>query len=103
MMPLVQVGVPPGFTVEKPVLDGWVAEGRIEKYEVSTRSVNLYLRRLGANEERKLSVSMTALNPGRVQIPQTTAYPYYEPEQTIQTEPMMITVTEPKPETTPFR
>ncbi len=94
MMPLAQVGVPPGFSVDKESLDLLVSRNQIEKYEVMPRYVNLYLRLLEAKERKELPIAMTAQLPGRVQIPAASVYPYYEPEQTAHAEPQRITVLE---------
>jgi hypothetical protein len=92
MMPLVQLGIPPGFSVEREPLDRMVKTGQIERYEVSLRHLTLYLRKLSAQQELQLPVTMTAHVPGRMQVPSAQLYPYYQPELIAKAPPLMITV-----------
>jgi hypothetical protein len=92
MMPLLQLGIPPGCTVEREPLDRMVKTGQIERYEISVRYVTLYLRKLSAQQELQLPVTLTAHVPGRMQVPAALLYPYYQPELTANAPPMMITV-----------
>jgi hypothetical protein len=94
MMPLLSLGIPPGFTVEKDGLDLMVVRGQIEKYELTPRYVTLYLKKLQKGDERQYPVTMISHLPGRVQIPAGSVYPYYEPELRAQAEPAIITVRE---------
>ncbi len=92
MMPLLQLGIPPGCSVERESLDRLVDAGRIERYEISLRYVTLYLRKLTAQQEVQLPVKMTAHVPGRMQVPSSSLYPYYQPELVTNTAPEIITV-----------
>lgn len=94
MMPLAQVGIPPGFSVEKESLDRLVTSGAIEKYELTPRYVSLYLSALDAGARKVIPIAMTALLPGKVQIPAASVYPYYEPETRSAAAPSVITVQE---------
>jgi len=94
MMPLLSLGIPPGFTVDREGLDLMVVRGQIEKYELTPRFVTLYLQKLQKGDEKQYPVTMTAHLPGRVQIPAGSVYPYYEPELRAQAEPIIITVRE---------
>jgi len=92
MMPLLQLGIPPGFSVEREPLDRMVESGQIERYEISLRHVTLYLRKLSAQRELQLSVTLTAHIPGQLQVPSSSLYPYYQPELVSTTAPQRITV-----------
>ena len=94
MMPLVSVGIPPGFSVEREPLDEMVVRGQIEKYEIMPRYLTLYLRKLSAKEAKNYPITLLAHLPGRVQVPAASVYPYYEPELRSQASPLMLIVRE---------
>ncbi len=94
MMPLVSIGIPPGFSVEREPLDEMVVRGQIEKYEIMPRYVTVYLRKLHAKDEKHYPITLLAHLPGRVQVPAGSVYPYYEPELRSQASPFMLIVRE---------
>lgn len=92
MMPLLSAGIPPGFSVEREGLDLLVAQGQIEKYELTPRYVTLYLRKLEAGMEKHFPITLIAHLPGKVQVPASSVYPYYEPELRSQADPVVVTI-----------
>ena len=49
-MPLIDVGVPPGFTVAPDKLDDAVAAKTISKYTVAARQMIVYMEKLGPGQ-----------------------------------------------------
>jgi alpha-2-macroglobulin-like protein len=90
--PLLDIGVPPGFDVERDALEEAVSTGKIKKYAVTGRQVILYLDRLNAGATFTLSFGLRARYPLRVQTRESRAYPYYNPERTVIAPPQWIVV-----------
>jgi uncharacterized protein YfaS (alpha-2-macroglobulin family) len=79
-MVILDVPVPAGFEVDRAVWDAHVGAGRIARYEVTGRSVIVYVRRLGPGEELRLEYRVRATMPVDVEAPGPTAWEYYKPE-----------------------
>jgi hypothetical protein len=93
-MPLIDLGVPPGFTVLSEDLSRLVEQGVISRYELTGRQIIIYLENLSSDQPVHFNYRLRARFPIRAQTPATTAYDYYNPtEQTIK-EPLKIVVTE---------
>ncbi len=93
-MPLIDLGVPPGFTVLSEDLSRLVEQGVISRYELTGRQIIIYLENLSSDQPVYFNYRLRARFPIRAQTPATTAYDYYNPtEQTIK-EPLKIVVTE---------
>lgn len=93
-MPMVTVGLPPGFDVDREALDALVRQRTIEKYEVGTRAVVLYLERL-LRGVSSLPLRLVARVPARVQVPPPVVYAYYEPERRAVGAPQLVAVAAP--------
>ncbi len=91
-MPLVDVGVPPGFTVIPDKLQGAVENKVISKFTVAARQVILYLTELQPGQEVQVSYQVKAKYPLRAQTPLSKAYPYYNPEKVATVAPTGIIV-----------
>ncbi|MCX6380157.1 MAG: type II secretion system protein GspG [Armatimonadetes bacterium] len=91
-MPLVDVGVPPGFTVIPDKLQGAVENKVISKFTVAARQVILYLMELQPGQEVQVSYQVKAKYPLRAQTPLSKAYPYYNPEKVATVAPTGIIV-----------
>lgn len=91
-MPLVDVGVPPGFTVIPDKLQGAVENKVISKFTVAARQVILYLTELQPGQEVSVSYQVKAKYPLRAQTPLSKAYPYYNPEKVATVAPTGIIV-----------
>ena len=93
-MPLIDVGVPPGFTVVSEKLDAAVTAKTISKYTVAARQVILYLEKLDPGQEVTLTYQVRAKFPIKAKTPLSRAYPYYNPEKVAVSQPQEITVTQ---------
>ncbi len=79
-MVMIDVGVPPGFRVERPDLDAYVEKGVIEKFTIMSRQLLIYIESMDAGEEIKLDISMKATLPMMAKAPESSVYEYYNPE-----------------------
>ncbi|MCS6775183.1 MAG: alpha-2-macroglobulin family protein [Chloroherpetonaceae bacterium] len=93
-MPLIDLGVPPGFTVVPDNLEKAVAEKRISKYTLAARQVIIYLQKLDPGQELKLTYQVRAKFPIRARTPLSKVYPYYNPERVAVVPPAELTVTQ---------
>lgn len=92
-MPLIDVGVPPGFTVVPDELEKAVAEKKISKYTQAARQVIIYIEKLDPGQEIKLTYQVRAKFPIKARTPLSKAYPYYNPERVAVVAPTDVTVT----------
>lgn len=101
---IVDLGIPPGFTVNTEDLNALVARSSdipedyagttVEKYELTGRQVIIYLGNLNAVEPFNFSYRMTAKYPLRAQTPASSAYDYYNPGVNGEERPLLLTVVE---------
>ncbi len=91
-MPLIDVGVPPGFTVVPDNLDAAVQAKTISKYTQAARQIIIYLEKLDPGQTVTLTYSMRAKYPIKARTPLSKVYPYYEPERVAVSAPQDIVV-----------
>jgi hypothetical protein len=91
-MPLIDLGIPPGFTVVPDELEAAVREKRISKYTLAQRQIIVYLEKLDPASTLKLTYQVKAKYPIKARIPISKAYPYYNPEKVGTSKPAMIVV-----------
>jgi uncharacterized protein YfaS (alpha-2-macroglobulin family) len=80
-MVLLDLPVPAGFA---PVADDFaklIGAGTIAKYQVTARSVLVYLRDLAPGKALELRYGLRATMPVRVSVPAPRAYEYYNPDR----------------------
>lgn len=92
-MPIVDLGVPPGFEVETADLGRLVESQTISRFSVTPRQVILYLDELRPGEAFTIRYRLRARFPVRVQAPSSQTYLYYTPEQRADTQPSTLVVT----------
>ena len=91
-MTLVDLGLPPGFAVQREDFERLRKAGTIERFTITGRQVTLYFRTLEAGRDVVFRYGMKAKYPLRAQAPQSVAYQYYEPEVRAVSAPALITV-----------
>jgi uncharacterized protein YfaS (alpha-2-macroglobulin family) len=91
-MPLIDVGLPPGFTPLTERLDAAVEAKTISKYTVAARQLIIYLEKLEPGAVVALTYQLKAKYPIKARTPQSKAYPYYNPEQAAVSAPKDILV-----------
>jgi alpha-2-macroglobulin-like protein len=92
-MPLVDIGIPPGFMVETDNLDAMVKANKISKYKVAGRQLIIYLEKLGPTETLEVKYRIRAQYPIKAKTPLTKVYPYYDPAKIAFSKPQALTVT----------
>ena len=91
-LPLLTLGIPPGFAIVREDLQKLVGKGRIDRFSVTERQLTIYMRVLRPSQTERLAYRLKARFPVKAQIPAGKAYLYYQPEQKAQTTPAQITV-----------
>jgi len=93
-MVMVDLGVPPGFTVLTDKLEQQVASGAIMKYELPGQQVTYYLDEIPANGTVQLVFDAQAKYPLSAQATGSVAYLYYDTDTRSETEPVAFDVTD---------
>ena len=91
-MPLVDLGIPPGFTVSPEKLDDAVTAKTISKYTVAARQIIVYMEKLEPNQTITLTYQIKAKYPIKAKTPLSKVYPYYNPEKVAVSAPQEIVV-----------
>jgi uncharacterized protein YfaS (alpha-2-macroglobulin family) len=93
-MALIDLGLPPGFTVLSEDLSRLVEQGVIARYEITGRQIIVYLEDFASETPLSFSYRLRARFPMRAQTPASSAYDYYNPgDQAVET-PLEVTVSE---------
>ena len=93
-MALIDLGVPPGFTVLAEDLSRLVEQKVIARYELTGRQIIVYLEDFASESPLAFSYRLRARFPMRAQTPPSSAYDYYNPADTTVRAPLEVTVSE---------
>jgi hypothetical protein len=93
-MALIDLGVPPGFTVLTEDLSRLVEQGVIARYELTGRQIIIYLEDFSSESPLRFSYRMRARFPMRAQTPPSSAYDYYNPADLTMRAPLEMVVSE---------
>ncbi len=93
-MALIDLGVPPGFTVLTEDLSRLVEQGLIARYELTGRQIIIYLEDFASGQPLRFTYRLRARFPMRAQTPPSTAYDYYNPTEQTTQAPLEMVVTE---------
>jgi hypothetical protein len=93
-MALIDLGVPPGFTVLTEDLSKLVENGTIARYELTGRQIIIYLEEFAHGAPLYFSYRLRARFPMRAQTPPSVAYDYYNPGSLAMRSPLVVSVTE---------
>ena len=88
---IIDLGIPPGFSVISEDLQKAVEKGTIEKYDVTGRQIIIYLRFLD-NDGISLEYGLKAKYPIKAKTPKSSVYDYYNPDLRDEAEPVEIRV-----------
>ncbi|MBV9849369.1 MAG: hypothetical protein JO250_06755 [Armatimonadetes bacterium] len=91
-MPLIDLGLPPGFTPLTDALDAAVQGGTISKYTVAARQIIVYMEKLEAGRTVTLTYQIKAKYPIKTRTSLSRVYPYYNPERVATAAPQALTV-----------
>ncbi len=99
---LIDLGLPPGFTVMREDLDALVARFNdvprdyafpaIQRYELTGRQILVYITNLSEGKPLEFSYRLVAKFPLRAQAPASNAYDYYNPDVNGLEDPQMLVV-----------
>jgi hypothetical protein len=95
-MVIVDLGIPPGFTVDAGDFAELVAAKRVQKFSVTSRQVTLYLGDIKPGDVQAFEYSLKPKYPIKAKTPVTVAYEYYTPTNRGTAQPVEITVVEKK-------
>jgi uncharacterized protein YfaS (alpha-2-macroglobulin family) len=91
-MTIVDLGIPPGFSVMTEDLEMAVRAKTIARYELTARQIIIYLEEFDAKKPITFTYRLKAKFPLRAQTPSSTTYDYYNPSVTATQAPTMLTV-----------
>jgi hypothetical protein len=101
---MVDLGLPPGFTVQTEDLDALVARFKdtpkdyafpiLSRYELTGRQILVYIQNLSDGNPLQFSYRLRARFPLKAQTPASSAYDYYNPNVTGESLPMELVVKE---------
>ena len=92
-MVVLDLPIPAGFAVRPEACDKLVTLGKIAKYQLTARSVIVYLRELEPGRPLELNYQLQASMPVSVTARGAIAYEYYNPDVRIEGSPARLTVT----------
>lgn len=93
-MIVMDLGVPPGFTVDRSAFERMVAEHRIDQFATTERQITLYFGEVRPGQEITFGYDLVPRWVLRARTPPSEAWLYYTPEQRAAAEGAEVTVTE---------
>jgi uncharacterized protein YfaS (alpha-2-macroglobulin family) len=78
-MVMLELGIPPGFSVDAGEFAEMVAKKQVNKFSVTSRQVILYLSDVVPGQELRFSYPLKARYPVKVKTPESVVYEYYTP------------------------
>jgi uncharacterized protein YfaS (alpha-2-macroglobulin family) len=91
-MVIVDLGIPPGFTVMPDDFATLVSQNKIKRYSLTGRQITLYLGEMRKDTPLKISYKLRAKFPIKAKTPKSVAYEYYTPSSRGVQKPELITV-----------
>jgi len=93
-MVIVDLGIPPGFTVDAGDFAELVKAKKTEKFTVTSRQVTLYLGDVKQGDVKEFEYTLKPKYPIKAQTPATVAYEYYTPANRATAKPVELVVSE---------
>lgn len=93
-MVVVDLGIPPGFTVHSGDLVNLVEQKVIQKYNLTGRQIIVYFEKIDSEASVNLTYGLTADYPIKAKTTKSRAYLYYEPEKEAFAQPVEMVVKE---------
>jgi hypothetical protein len=93
-MALVDLGIPPGFSVLSEDLDELVERGVISRYELAGRQIIVYLENFSSEQALEFAYRLRANYPIKAKTPGSTVYDYYTPSTRGLQRPVVMVVNE---------
>ena len=92
-MIVLDLGIPPGFTVQTEGLEKAKSEGKIEKFTLTGRQITVYVRRIEPAKPLEFNYQLKAKFPVKALSPKSAAYEYYNPAVRSEVKPVELKVT----------
>jgi len=93
---IVDLGIAPGFTVNSGDFAEMVAAKTVQRFDMTSRQVILYLGDVKPGDVLTFEYSLKPKYPVKVKTPATVAYEYYTPANRVESKPVKLTVLEKK-------
>jgi hypothetical protein len=91
-MILMDLGIPPGFTLDPGAFEKLVETGRIDKFSATARQVTLYFGKVKPGAEERFSYTLIPKYPIKAKTPKSQVWEYYNPERRAEARPILIEV-----------
>lgn len=91
-MAIIDLGIPPGFTVETSDFQRMVELNTLAKYEVTGNQCILYVRNIRPEIPLRFNYKLRAKYPIRAKVPPSRVYEYYNPQNEATTKAVEIVV-----------
>jgi uncharacterized protein YfaS (alpha-2-macroglobulin family) len=91
-MVIVDLGLPPGFTLIPDNLNKLVEKSVIEKYSTTGRQIIVYLREVDHAKPVEIKYQLLAKYPLKAKTPKSAVYEYYNPDVRVEANPVQLTV-----------
>jgi len=91
-MALVELDIPPGFSVLSEDLDVLVERGVISRYEPAGRQIIVYLESFSSEQALEFEYRLQANYPIKAETPGSTVYDYYTASTRGQQPPLVMVV-----------
>jgi hypothetical protein len=91
-MVIVDLGIPPGFSVMNEDLEKLVKSKSITKYSMTGRQITLYIGAMTQGKPLRFNYRLKAKFPIRAKTPRSVAYEYYTPTAKGVQKPELIVV-----------
>jgi hypothetical protein len=95
-MVIVDLPVPPGFTVDAGDFAELVGSKKIEKFTVTSRQVTLYVGDVKPGDAKTFEYALKPKYPIKAKAPSAVAYEYYTPANRAESKPVELAVDEKK-------
>lgn len=89
---IVDLGIPPGFEVDRSSLDALREKKLIDKYTLTGRQITIYVQDLAPKKPLTFSYALKARLPIKAKSPKSTAYQYYTPGKRADAPPVDFVV-----------
>jgi hypothetical protein len=93
-MVIVDLGVPPGFTVDAGDFAEMVGAKRVQKFSITARQVTLYIGDVKPGDVKTFDYTLKPKYPIQAKTPSTVAYEYYTPSNRATAPPVELKVSD---------
>jgi uncharacterized protein YfaS (alpha-2-macroglobulin family) len=93
-MVIVDLGIPAGFDPLTEAFDKMLADKKIEKYNLTGRTIVLYFGAIKPGDAVEFSYQLKPRYPVKIKTPESQAYEYYTPDVRTKTRPVEVEVKE---------